>query len=59
MHEDDRAKYFDPQYVAEHADFIYNHCLATECENLPDPNYMSKQTDINPQMREILIDWLI
>lgn len=26
---------------------------------LPDINYMTRQTDINPRMRSILVDWLI
>ena len=26
----DRRKYFDPQYVAEHANHIYEHCIDVE-----------------------------
>ena len=55
----DRRKYFDPHYVAEHATFIYEHCLNTEHSSLPSPTYLAQQTDINASMREILIDWLI
>ena len=55
----DRRKFFDPHYVAEHASFIYEHCLNTEHASLPSPTYLAQQTDINASMREILIDWLI
>ncbi len=59
INHEDRHTYFDPQSVAEHASFIYKHCLATEDETMPLANYMDYQKDINPSMREILTDWLI
>ncbi len=59
INNEDRHTYFDPQSVAEHASFIYKHCLATEEETMPLANYMDYQKDINPSMREILTDWLI
>jgi len=31
----------------------------TEAKRAPSPTYMTKQTDINAKMREILIDWLV
>ena len=55
----DRKKFFDPQYVAEHANYIYEHCLDTESVLQPNPRYMVRQTDINASMREILVDWLV
>jgi len=55
----DRPVVSDPQYVAEHATHIYEHCLANQCVSYVDPDYMEKQGDINPQMRAILIDWLV
>ena len=36
----DRKKFFDPQYVAEHANYIYEHCLDTESILQPNPRYM-------------------
>ena len=56
---EDRSTFFDPQCVAEHASYIYRHCLATEEQSQPLHNYMDLQKDINPSMREILTDWLI
>ena len=56
---EDRHSFFDPQSVAEHASYIYRHCLAIEEETRPVQNYMDFQKDINPSMREILTDWLI
>jgi len=31
----------------------------TEVRRHPSPQYMTKQTDVTPKMREILIDWLV
>lgn len=43
------------EYVAE----IMAHFRRSEGIFAPSREYMSKQTDISPKMREILIDWLI
>jgi len=56
---EDRSSFFNPQFVAEHASYIYRHCLVTEEQTRPMQNYMDYQKDINPSMREILTDWLI
>lgn len=56
---EDRPTYFDPQSVSEHAAYIYKHCLATEGNTLPIPNYMDYQKDINSTMRAMLCDWLV
>ncbi|KAK1440093.1 hypothetical protein QVD17_05918 [Tagetes erecta] len=45
--------------VAEYVDEIYQHYWVTEAHNQPLKNYMEIQTDITPQMRGILINWLI
>ena len=55
----DRKKFFNPHFVAEHANYIYEHCLDTEGYCQPNPRYMVRQTDINASMREILVDWLV
>ncbi|KAI3769003.1 hypothetical protein L6452_00099 [Arctium lappa] len=45
--------------VAEYIDEIYQHYWVTEAHNQPLKNYMEIQTEITPQMRGILINWLI
>ncbi|XP_031283375.1 putative cyclin-B3-1 [Pistacia vera] len=45
--------------VAEYVDEIYQYYWVIEAQNPPQENYMSIQTDITPQMRGILINWLI
>ena len=45
--------------MAEFAESVCQHMLATEKDFIPGFGYMSKQTDINEKMRAILIDWLI
>ena len=48
-----------PQNVDEYFDDIYTELKSCEEKYLPDPNYMTKQKDINHKMRAVLIDWLI
>ena len=48
-----------PQNVDEYFDDICIELNNKEEKYLPNPNYMSKQKDINHRMRAILIDWLI
>ncbi|KAE9592814.1 putative cyclin [Lupinus albus] len=45
--------------VSEYIDEIYQYYWVTEAHNPALTNYMSIQTDITPQMRAILINWLI
>ena len=52
----DRA---NPQMVAPYVDDIMAHLRACEAKRQPSASYMSRQTDINAKMREILIDWLV
>lgn len=47
------------QSVHEYAPEIYALLFRDEVAQLPSPNYMETQTDINGKMRAILIDWLI
>uniref|UniRef100_A0A2P2JUJ9 B-like cyclin n=1 Tax=Rhizophora mucronata TaxID=61149 RepID=A0A2P2JUJ9_RHIMU len=44
--------------VAEYVDDIYQYYWVSEAQNLSLANYMSMQSDITPQMRGILINWL-
>lgn len=45
--------------VTEYASEIYQYLKKSELKNMPKPNYMKKQTDINHSMRSILVDWLV
>nr|GEX11880.1 putative cyclin-B3-1 [Tanacetum cinerariifolium] len=45
--------------VAEYVDEIYQHYWVTEAHHQSLKNYMEIQTDITPQTRGILINWLI
>ncbi|XP_042752230.1 putative cyclin-B3-1 isoform X1 [Lactuca sativa] len=45
--------------VSEYVDEIYQHYWVTEAHHQSLKNYMEIQTDITPQMRGILINWLI
>jgi len=49
----------DIRYVSEYAKEIHDNYLLNEAKLLPSANYMSRQTDITPRMRAILIDWLV
>lgn len=49
----------NPQAVSEYIMDIMAHLKDVEAGKVASPTYMSKQTDINSKMREILIDWLI
>ncbi|KAK5975494.1 Cyclin domain protein [Trichostrongylus colubriformis] len=42
----------------EFSDDIYRYMKHRETKVRPKSNYMSKQDDINPEMRAILVDWL-
>lgn len=55
----DRQNISNPFMVAEYAQHISEELLRVEKESLPSPNYMSHQTDINFNMRAILVDWII
>ena len=45
-------------FVTDYAQHILTHMLSTQSTILPSPSYMALQTDLNPRMREILVDWL-
>jgi len=49
----------NPQMVTDYIQDILVYFRKTESRRTPSPNYMTKQTDINAKMREILIDWLV
>ncbi|KAK7352753.1 hypothetical protein VNO80_18181 [Phaseolus coccineus] len=50
----------DPQIWSSYASDMYNNIRVTELKRETLTNYMEKlQTDINPSMRGILVDWLV
>ncbi|CAN1155625.1 Putative cyclin-B3-1 [Linum perenne] len=53
---DDNCNQLD---VAEYVDDIYQYYWSSEGHNKPLGSYMSTQPDITPQMRGVLINWLI
>ena len=50
---------YDLQLAEEYQEEIIPYLISLENEKRINPNYMSKQNDINEKMRMILIDWLI
>lgn len=55
----DAADVNDPQAAAEYMVDIINYMLKSESTRVASGSYMSKQSDINSKMREILVDWLV
>ncbi|KAL8166862.1 hypothetical protein V2J09_008361 [Rumex salicifolius] len=53
---DDQA---NPLEVAEYVDEIYFYYWAMEAQSTSLANYMTNQTEVTPQMRGVLINWLI
>ena len=47
------------QYNVPYLTSILQHLHSSELKKQPSPSYMSRQSDLTPRMREILIDWLI
>jgi hypothetical protein len=55
----DAADAENPQAAAEYMVDIMKYLMDTEASRVASANYMSKQSDINAKMREILVDWLV
>ncbi|KAJ6260490.1 LOW QUALITY PROTEIN: Cyclin-A2-1 [Drechslerella dactyloides] len=49
----------DPNYVSEYADEIIDYVGSLDIHYLPDAHYMEGQPNLNWEMRETLIDWII
>jgi hypothetical protein len=49
----------DAQEASEYIQEIMEHLRKVEGKKQPSPTYMSRQSDINARMREILVDWLV
>ncbi|KAH9928629.1 cyclin-like protein [Fomitopsis serialis] len=50
---------FDTTMVSEYAEDIFDYMNELEDDVLPNPEYMEGQTEINWQMRQTLVDWLL
>lgn len=55
----DEADAENPQAAAEYMVDIMKNLMKAETGRVASHNYMSKQSDINAKMREILVDWLV
>lgn len=55
----DESDKLNSQMCSEYAQEILAYWRASEMKRAPNPNYMTRQTDINPKMREILVDWMV
>jgi cyclin B len=55
----DQAHAGDPKWVAEYASEIFAYYFEVETVHLAPSSYMSTQHDIRPDMRHLLIDWLV
>ena len=55
----DRATLADIYHVSEYCAEIQQHMQTSERETQPDPSYMKRQTQVNENVRAILVDWLI
>jgi len=55
----DEADAGNAQSVSEYVQDIFKVLQKEESTDIPRPDYMETQADINPRMRAILIDWLV
>ncbi|KAI1797375.1 cyclin-like protein [Ganoderma leucocontextum] len=58
-HFHDEVDEFDTTMVSEYAEDIFDYMQELEEDVMPDPNYMAGQTELNWQMRQTLVDWLL
>ncbi|RPD61100.1 hypothetical protein L226DRAFT_462685 [Lentinus tigrinus ALCF2SS1-7] len=58
-HFHDEVDEFDTTMVSEYAEDIFEYMQELEEEVMPSPDYMDGQTEINWQMRQTLVDWLL
>ncbi|KIY72365.1 hypothetical protein CYLTODRAFT_344192 [Cylindrobasidium torrendii FP15055 ss-10] len=55
---DDEPDY-DPAMVGEYAEDIFEYMQKLEEQVMPNPDYMEAQNEINWEMRQTLVDWLL
>ncbi|KAF2234630.1 A/B/D/E cyclin [Viridothelium virens] len=49
----------DPLMVAEYVHEIFDYLQELEVQNMPNPNYIDSQEELEWKMRGILVDWLL
>ncbi|KAH3756739.1 cyclin B [Pelomyxa schiedti] len=49
----------DPMFCPEYARDIFAYCLVKEIEDRIDYTYMTRQRFVTPNMRNILVDWMV
>jgi len=54
----DETDHDDPLQATDYVNDIYEYLREKELRDVIDPNYMTKQVDINERMRAILVDWM-
>lgn len=55
----DEVDMLDTTMVSEYAEEIFEYMCDLEEEAMPQPDYMSNQTEITWEMRQTLVDWLL
>lgn len=55
----DEVDMYDTTMVSEYAEEIFEYMCDLEEEVMPQPDYMSNQTEITWEMRQTLVDWLL
>ncbi|KAF9450329.1 A/B/D/E cyclin [Macrolepiota fuliginosa MF-IS2] len=55
----DEVDMYDTTMVSEYAEEIFEYMCDLEEEAMPQPDYMSNQTEITWEMRQTLVDWLL
>ncbi|TFK50110.1 A/B/D/E cyclin [Heliocybe sulcata] len=56
---EDEVDIFDTTMVSEYSDDIFEYMAELEEEMMPGVDYMSSQTEITWDMRQLLVDWLL
>ena len=49
----------DPMFAAEYAQDVYDYLREKEVLDEIDPNYLSRQKNVAPRMRMVLVDWMV
>ncbi|ODQ82295.1 hypothetical protein BABINDRAFT_164107 [Babjeviella inositovora NRRL Y-12698] len=55
----DEEDHDDPLMVSEYVVDIFKYLHVLERKTLPDPLYLSRQRNLRPKMRSILVDWMV
>ncbi|KAL5486181.1 CLB4 [Sanghuangporus weigelae] len=55
----DEVDMFDTTMVSEYSEEIFDYMSKLELEMMPNPDYIQGQSDLNWDMRQTLVDWLL